>query len=562
MKTLLLLLLLLASPAHAQWVKVQSEGKGTSTYTGSGVTVAYKDGRGVFICSGHQFRDWDGGEVTIDGQAKARVLFHQNTSELDLAILQAVTPPAGNNHHAAVLAKQSPQKRTSVYLYRDGKYLSGYWEPRKYLDQQTYEQNITKSGKYRGMVKGVTSGWSGGPVYDESRNLIGMTVNVDDASGSTMVYWTPVEKIRAALNKTLPGLVAEPRVVFVGVRKGCFPCDTWKKDLAAGEFAGRDVVFEVVEAGTSDYQEVIQQIQQQGYRPPQQSPWFWSTRCNCSPLVDYRGVPWLLAWLPPPFTPPHDPERYQRSPQPQIQPMPDPLFNQELSALKAQLEAARQKLEAGDPRLDNVLKTIQGLEGKVSDGFQDPRFDDLKKSMLDAVAGVDTKDPRVANLQKQLGSNAELLGLLKDRLGQPGTETTKATGFFAELAGVASDAAGAASTAQIGAVGGPAGVAGVWAATTLFNYWRRKKREKNNPGGFVPGTHTAVPEPFPVTVENAAPDARVIHATHFQNIPVDLTNEAYEWARSQMGQKYPGSVGNLTMLHSMMEQYIAARKKT
>lgn len=468
MKTLTtLLLLLLAVPCEAQWVAVQSRAANGDTQLASGIHLGYDQaGKAIVVCSGHQFRDWDQKNPTVD-QTAATVIQHQVDHQTDFAELRLLREWQVRRPSPARMAERSPTRKTQVYSWRNGTILSGYWEPSTPTADGAIQSNIFTDGNYRGFMAGVTPGWSGAPVYQlPDQSLIGMII----ASDGNEVVWVPIEHIRQNLSSP-PG--HDPDTVYVGVKKGCSPCGQFKRDYAQGEFRGAGVVFRVLELGSSEYKEVVDRIERAGYQAPQAAPWFWSPRCNCNPLVDYRGVPWLLAWLPPPLTPPHDSARVQRYQRQREEQVTSSLTQQIESRLEPKTEDLKARLEAALGRLDTLQGRTTELQDTLKQGVSDPRVGGVLQELATVKETLKqgVSDPRMAGVLDKLTTVTETLGV-------PATETAAATGLFASQAGVkamVADAAVSAATAKWGAVGGPAAMAALFGASFLVNRWRRKR---------------------------------------------------------------------------------------
>lgn len=522
MRTLLtVLLLLIASVCKGQWVEVESGVRGGGKDTGSGIHLGYDDQfRAIVICSGHQFRDWDGQYLKVD-ETPARVVSHTVSEDLDFGEVRLLMNWRKRRPSPAILAEHSPVEATEIYCYRDGVTLHGRWEPqtvRRTSRGTVVEENIFKSGFYRGFMDGVVPGWSGGPVYKlPEKTLIGMIVAADKGE----VVWVPIEILRANFSSP-PGL--DPNTVFVGVKKSCTPCASFKRDYAQGEFRGSGTVFRMVELGTKEYTEVVQRIQRAGYQAPQAAPWFWTPRCKCNPLTDYRGVPWLLSWLPPPFTPPHTtPQQVQRYARQQEEALTAKVNEQintrlipETGDLKARIEELSDRLQADDPRLTATLDRVGALETTLQEGLKDPRLPDLMNKV----------------------------SVLTETIGSPESEESGATGLFASQSGLmslATDAAASAATAKWGVAGGPAAVGAIWAGTFLFNRWRRKRREKASP----------VSQPQ-VNLQTPVVDPKEIGAEGLARIQKEL--------EKQIQQEYQGKHDKLTVELNQLRQLLAEKE--
>lgn len=550
----LLLLMFFNSPALGQWVEVRSRGSSDSTYVGSGIVLGKHENHVVAVCSGHQFRDWDGGSVVAGGQRYSVMRKYLDPSKgQDLAILKSVDPHP-ERLQTDVLGN-NPTNRTMVWAERNGIRKEGWWSQTSQNGNSTVH-HINQNGNYRVDIPGIEPGWSGGPVYESSGLLIGMVITSDLKTFATMV---PVNDIRATLDRDLPGMVyaVRTRTIYAIVKKGCGPCEMFKSHYSQGLLSSVPGTFRVVEANSPAFREVTLMARSEGVSLPQVYPVFWSPGCHCSPLVDYRGVPWLLSWLPPPLTPPHDPARFQRYTRQTLANQPATISD---IPKDSPPESPIDDREDVDARLLLQLRELQ-----QQDTASLVRA--LEESQQNTEARLGGTDVRLSRLTEGVAALTEkggVLSILTEKVRQLGLDATKAQGLL-------TDAKDAAVTAQYGAILGPAGMAGLGAVSFLWNRWRRRKdnsgtvpiHDRGTPTPEVWGTPPHSNQvPVAVPVETRPPDARIIHSTTFTPVPVDRTQEAYAWARDQMGRKYPGSIDNLELLDSMVQQYLNSLKES
>lgn len=68
--------------------------------------------------------------------------------------------------------------------------------------------------------------------------------------------------------------------------------------------------------------------------------------------------------------------------------------------------------------------------------------------------------------------------------------------------------------------------------------------------------------PFPVVMDTPAPPQQVVTQTHVQQVEVNSHREAYDWATAEFRRKYPGAEGNVEVINSLIEQYLAGNSRS
>lgn len=154
---------------------------------------------------------------------------------------------------------------------------------------------------------------------------------------------------------------------------------------------------------------------------------------------------------------------------------------------------------------------------------------------------------------------------------QPPPTTSEGPGFFGEVGG----AMIAALPTVIGVTGAVAGVStpiglGIWFARVLIRRRRRRIAEKDeyryNPRPKrevdcdVEEGRKECQKPVIITTENPPFPQQVRKETHFTPYETNSHAEAFHWAISQLGQRYPGSIEHISILQSLIDQYLNSLK--
>jgi len=64
-----------------------------------------------------------------------------------------------------------------------------------------------------------------------------------------------------------------------------------------------------------------------------------------------------------------------------------------------------------------------------------------------------------------------------------------------------------------------------------------------------------------ITIDTAPPEQFVTPEVRYAPYAVDEFSDAFAWAETQMVRKYPGSIGTIETLKSMIDQYLSSKKK-
>lgn len=131
-----------------------------------------------------------------------------------------------------------------------------------------------------------------------------------------------------------------------------------------------------------------------------------------------------------------------------------------------------------------------------------------------------------------------------------------------------------------GPIGLAVGVGGMWLHRKLRGSSENVNREEWSPNAWRPTTNQVPPNPppppprsnyrtnchppqdryHPVIIENPPPQQATSHSVHYAPYETDTTAEAFAWAKSEFGRRYPGSIGTLETITSMMDQFISGKK--
>jgi len=125
-------------------------------------------------------------------------------------------------------------------------------------------------------------------------------------------------------------------------------------------------------------------------------------------------------------------------------------------------------------------------------------------------------------------------------------------------------------TSWLGLTGATGGVGAlIWGGVALWRRWRRRKRSetpgRGPPPAGPPPPSTEPPPPTPpvtVTVDTPPPPQAIVPETRFAPYERDTFAQAFAWAEVEIVRKYPGAVGTLESLRSLIDQYLAAKGHT
>ena len=97
------------------------------------------------------------------------------------------------------------------------------------------------------------------------------------------------------------------------------------------------------------------------------------------------------------------------------------------------------------------------------------------------------------------------------------------------------------------------------AATGLIGWWFGKRIDKKGRDDPVGGEK--IIEERIVTVDTPPPKQIVTPEVRYAPYAVDEFSEAFAWAETQMARKYPGSIGTIETLKSMIDQFLTSKKE-
>lgn len=188
----------------------------------------------------------------------------------------AIQLPPGTYDHIPVSPRR-PRLHESVTVHafgnrsRSGKVGSWRWETCQYYGGKKVRVNHCTAP--------IEVGWSGGPMLDSDGNVCGIAL-MGSPRDSLYAGWEETSSVaqRFAWNRVneKPTIEVQPaNMITVHVTSGCIPCEQFKRDYAAGHFAG--YTFIIVDGGASLY------------------PLF---KWDGGSLSGYSGVDWLRERLP------------------------------------------------------------------------------------------------------------------------------------------------------------------------------------------------------------------------------------------------------------------------
>jgi hypothetical protein len=521
-------LALLASQSYGQWVRVETVTTDGGKNVGSGVVVGDVGNVPIIVCAGHQFRGWDQKTLNVNGVA-ADVLYQRIDKGEDIAIL-SLSEAVKTIRPATI--DEGVRDGEPIELWHDRQKLSGRWRSQQPMSDGTLVGGTLVGGMQHAYVPGVVSGWSGGPVYRaDSTELLGII----STSDGKWVGWTPVSVVSQRLTETVPMMTdASAVTVYVATTANCAPCESFKRDLAAGSVARRGMRYCLLTAESPQMAEVTQKMHSQGYAVPQSHPWFWSPTCQCAPRIGYVSPLRLLEWLTPPIL---HPGRYQRSP-----------YTQQV------------KDRAPDPEAQVAPQVPDKLEP-----VPDPRFEQLQRVTRDALARAAALEQRLIELEQAAASQPDEPAPAESGVPPPDaatadTGTTLKSGVKS-VAGVAADAAASAvegSPAVSGGVGdlliggatGGTGVAVLWGLRAASAFYRRRKERQ---------VETADKPEHPPSPATGYPAQQVVppQSIKWQNVQSDRYAKAHEEARRAIAKRYPGGQELLDAELSLVQQFMS-----